>query len=108
MTNEPFDGVALHAQRGASRNGSPFANDRTFRRRVSTLRMAVYGVRDLLALGAVIAVIMAGCSMAARPVDDSYATPAATLVGYGCDGHAAPIYGEFESDFPRCDSIVAL
>ena len=58
MTYEPFDGVALHAQRGASRNGSPFANDRTFRRRVSTLRMAVYAIRDLLALAAVVAVLM--------------------------------------------------
>lgn len=31
--------------------------------------------------------------------------PEATLVGYGCEGHAAPMFGEYEDDFPRCARI---
>ena len=34
--------------------------------------------------------------------------PEATLVGYGCEGHAAPMFGEYEDDFPRCARIERL
>jgi hypothetical protein len=62
MSNELFDGAAIHAKRGASRNGSPFQNDKAFKRPVSVAVMWFRAIRDVLALVAFVALTFAVAS----------------------------------------------